>query len=723
MEKPRKKTNLTTRSTTPIRADSRNSNASPVRTSLNKHRRKLTLKQSMFNLELEPSNPYTSREALQSRSITRLHRGQSAYKRPESSMLKQADESQMQFKQFEDDLSTRDQLSLTEFIDSLTMMKPLAYEMELLKEAAAGKLTHKPIDSLGLFYQLQEELKGKYADVDEVPPMMAAEMQRLTVKLREFMHNLTATGQKDQCVLLELFWRQVVKLIDFTLVTHAKLLMAKVAEVETLYHCSIGNTKRRLTLQNDSCIRENLRLMSVNAGLDERLKSLTKKLEELKLYNYELVREKLAVETNYSRSAELSSMSELLWKIDRYIADSEAGHSKQAEIIKGLGDVMQEHRNIQDNLNYEDKVAQTDWSVLETELPMRPTPLACDHVFYDLFYVKGLEEKGFIGLQALEQVLRHANTTRNFCYNLAVTLVRKHSDSTLVSSALKAVFRQVKMASSQEWVFYQLLYLERHLPIEALKYVQTLLVCMDQLGDHAYLPYSELEPMLIQLHANDSKAADDLLSCIDSADLQLPTPPADLRQILDERVEADSLPYVIFLWCRLCLTLDRKNVSWKIILNLADLSERGSVKIPHLARLLKTKLQMPVTEREVFIFCRMFRPVAGRISKDEALKATFANCPAFGVSKFGVLKAALQKWIDRLDLKTKEATPTPTEDVDDYISRIRAATPALAPEDLAYCHYLNKLKPFALPSHLLKLGIVCPEVIKLTSKQSILTPP
>jgi hypothetical protein len=553
-------------------------------------------------------------------------------------------------------------------------MKPLAVELHLLKEAADSKVHQRQVDPLGLFYQLQEELNAKYTDED-FSSLLTSEMKRLTSKLREFMHNLTSVGQGDQGVLLEIFWRQVVKLVDFSLGLHETTLFKKISAVQTSFSSKISTQRRRMTLQGDSVLQDNIKLRSEVAALQDQVKALSSKLEEVKQENYELVREKISVETGFSRAAQLTSMSELLWKIDRYISESEAEHANLADIMVGLHEVIKASKNESGEKSFTDKATQTLWTVKQSPLPMRHTPLVSDHEFYDLFHLEGLQPNGFIGLDSLEQVLRSANTARDFNFNLTVQLLRKHTKLELISASLIEVFKQVKPNSSREWVFHQLMFLERHLPVQALKYIQTLLLQLDSLGAQDLVAFSEVEGLVTQIFSQDLQAAAEVFSSLEAADLTLPEPPEDLQVLMQERVETEAQPYVLFLWTRLNYTLKRKKTSWRNVLNLADLNEHGSVKITHLARLLRTKLQMLVTDREVFIFCRVFRPVAGRISREEALKVHFKTTPDFAVSKFGVLKAALKKWSDRLDATFKERVPILSESLDDYLSRVKLLSP------------------------------------------------
>lgn len=477
-----------------------------------KHRRKLTLRQSMFNIELEPST------RVQSRSSSRLHRGQTA--RKDLSQVSQ-DLSVQEVKAFEVHLRSREQQDLSDFIRQLTAMKPLTEELHLLKEAADSKVHQRQVDPLGQFYQLLEELSVKYTDED-LSSLLTSEMKRLTSKLREFMHNLTSVGQGDQGVLLEIFWRQVVKLVDFSLGLHEITLFKKMSAVQTSLSSEISAQRRRMTLQGDSVLKDNIKLRSEVATLQDQVKALSSKLEEVKQENYELVREKISVETGYSRAAQLTSMSELLWKIDRYISESEAEHAKLADIMVGLHEVIKASKHESGEKSFIDKATQTLWTVKQSPLPMRHTPLVSDHEFYDLFHLEGLQPNSFIGLDSLEQVLRSANTARDFNFNLTVQLLRKHTKLELISASLIEVFKQVKPNSSREWVFHQLMFLERPLPVEALKYIQTLLLQLDSLGPHDLVAFSELEGLVTQIFSQDLQATAEVFSSLEATDITLP---------------------------------------------------------------------------------------------------------------------------------------------------------------------------------------------------------
>ena len=105
--------------------------------------------------------------------------------------------------------------------------KCAALESELEMNYEASRTSKLPaVMSLGLYYQLEEELKtlsqGNWQSV--TPDNVLQSLSRLTSFLREIIRILRYKSMDDEAMTLEFLWRGAVKTVDVSITAHEKQL-------------------------------------------------------------------------------------------------------------------------------------------------------------------------------------------------------------------------------------------------------------------------------------------------------------------------------------------------------------------------------------------------------------------------------------------------------------------------------------------------------------------
>ena len=240
------------------------------------------------------------------------------------------------------------------YLKSLRTLKSIAFEMNINYEIAHGKegVTEEETSQLGAYYRLLDEMQtGMGASIEE---LLLEWRQGLDVKLvnytkmvRSMLRGLRLRGLDNECILMELIWKLIVKMFDTALELHQHLLDQTVESAKNMV--KIEMEKRRKETRE---LTEKLKIEKeqFQAKLAKMEIELNKAEKERELREKELAEreEELARLTDvHTRENALNEMQHIYRKLNAYLSDSALEQTRQAAALEGVEVLMNAAKRIQ----------------------------------------------------------------------------------------------------------------------------------------------------------------------------------------------------------------------------------------------------------------------------------------------------------------------------------------------------------------------------------------
>jgi hypothetical protein len=278
---------------------------------------------------------------------------------------------------------------LSDLLGTLRSFQDIRFEMELNHEVARGALDVSPSSvDLGSYYKLSEKVREVTGYFEVSQEVMQAEFKQLTEHLREILRSLRTSSMHNEAVILELFWRSVVKLVDTEMWMHRQDVRHALldAEIQQRALASEWQTTTQL-IKDDSHLEITKHLETINR-LQDKLAALQtdKRTVEGKLIEREY--ELSQVTKLDAREDAVRDMNGLMKKLNAFIKDSESEAYRQVITLKNISDVMSLAALLDDKAPVKHAEAQTDWTVHEQSFPLLTKPLTSIHPWH---FFEGIE--------------------------------------------------------------------------------------------------------------------------------------------------------------------------------------------------------------------------------------------------------------------------------------------------------------------------------------------
>mmetsp|Transcript_9814 Transcript_9814/g.19316 ORF Transcript_9814/g.19316 Transcript_9814/m.19316 type:complete len:751 (-) Transcript_9814:2139-4391(-) len=359
------------------------------------NKRTLSIIDTVREVEINSPKESSESEFKKARSINRLHRGLQVRQGTPPELqgnplhtygnISDSDHT-MRVSQTQLD---RERNELDDFTSTLQCKQEIKFELELNHSIVRTSHTVNPSNlGLGSFYKINEKVReiSTYSSIDSEAFIL--ELKSMTEHLREVLRSLKFNSMSNEAVILDIFWRGVVKLGDTIVKTHAEELLRFKEEAE---HSKQSIAYRHLKATED--FKQSTEEES--AKLIEKISKLQAKLHAIQLEKREIEGKLIEREYELSRVTHLDvredsvrDMNSLIKKLNTFIKDSESESYRQAVTLKSISDIMTLAEKLDDKVPLALAESQTDWTVRDICFPLLAMPLISIH---PLHFFEGVE--------------------------------------------------------------------------------------------------------------------------------------------------------------------------------------------------------------------------------------------------------------------------------------------------------------------------------------------
>ena len=277
-----------------------------------------------------------------------------------------------------------------EFLDSIRMLYPLRFDLELNYEVVRSETKPAQHTMLGDYFSLQEKIESLLkTDADSMKNISVSDFLKIFSEynriVRHILLGLKIKDQNNEATLLEMLWRIIVKLFDNALILHEQSIfdlneMMRIKTKNTIKEYS----EKMKTAQNNFLvlkkeyeekiekIEEQARVLQSNLSIKEKM--LAEKDEKLSNLLEISNRDKSCIE-----------MTRILKKLNTYISETEDQQYKQVAALSGISHVMSMAENFDEKEEVFTKETQTDWVLPYNPFPELSSPKLSKNYFYSLY--------------------------------------------------------------------------------------------------------------------------------------------------------------------------------------------------------------------------------------------------------------------------------------------------------------------------------------------------
>jgi hypothetical protein len=278
---------------------------------------------------------------------------------------------------------------LSDLLSTLRSFHDIGFEMELNHEVARGALDVSPSSvDIGAYYKLSDKVREVTGYFQVSQEAVQAEFKQLTEHLREILRSLRTSSMHNEAVILELFWRSVVKLVDTAMWMHRQDVSQALVKAEDQQRALASECQRTTQLMKDNADLEITKHLELINKLQDKLAELQteKRTVEGKLIEreYELSR----VTKLDAREDAAQDINGLIKKLNAFIKDSESESYRQVITLKNISDVKSLVALLDDRAPAKHAEAQTDWSIHDHSFPLLTKPLTSIHPWH---FFEGIE--------------------------------------------------------------------------------------------------------------------------------------------------------------------------------------------------------------------------------------------------------------------------------------------------------------------------------------------
>lgn len=283
----------------------------------------------------------------------------------------------------------KERTELADFTDTLACMQEVKFDLELNHEIARGTQSISPSSlGIGSFYKITEKVREISAYTAIGDELFVLELKSLTEHFREILRCLRAASMTNEAIILDLFWRGVVKLADTAIVSHKQELVDVQQEAEdSRSSLTQEHLKAAQDLKNATEAESLGHLDTINK-LQEKLRALHVEKRELEAKLIEREYELSRVTRLDVREDSVRDMNSLIKKLNSFIKDSENESYRQSITLKNISEIMTLTEQLDDKAPVVQSETQTNWSIRDITFPLLPMPLVSIHPFH---FFEGVE--------------------------------------------------------------------------------------------------------------------------------------------------------------------------------------------------------------------------------------------------------------------------------------------------------------------------------------------
>ena len=318
-----------------------------------------------------------------------------------------------------------------DYLQSIRILYPLRFDLELNFEVIQGKNLASQHNMLGDFYSLKEKIEDLMSkNPDELKDLSSGEftgiLQDYNRVIRHVLLGLKNHENHDEAAILEMIWRIIVKLLDNALVMHEQIVIDltekmkekiknvqkdardKIRRLEAESRFQKEEFEKKIDRLSDSIKTLNLSIQTKDSYINERDERMNELLEG----------------TNRDKSC--IEMTRILKKLNAYISETEDQQHKQVAALSGISHVMSLAENFDNKPESSASQVQTDLSLPDSPYPELKSPVLSKSLFYSLGPASSPVPKETL-MQVLQETLSDCSGEELFVVRLGRTLVDRYS--------------------------------------------------------------------------------------------------------------------------------------------------------------------------------------------------------------------------------------------------------------------------------------------------------
>lgn len=286
--------------------------------------------------------------------------------------------------------TSEEKAEFEEFLDSIQLLYPLRFDLELNFELVRGEVTSLQHTMAGDYYSLKEKIEGLLKEQEEtMKAITSSEIVKLFQEhnriVRHVLLGLKLKGDGNEATIVEMLWRIIVKLFDNALVVHERGIneMAEMAKIKSRNILKEYSEKLKFLGEANESTKEDYE------------KRIEKYQEQIKLLQVTLQAKEKAIALKDEKMADLLEignrdkscieMSRVLKKLNTYIGETEDQQYKQVAALSDIEYVMKMAETFDSKQECASKLTQTDWSIPDSRFPEFIYPKVSGNYFYPLY--------------------------------------------------------------------------------------------------------------------------------------------------------------------------------------------------------------------------------------------------------------------------------------------------------------------------------------------------
>jgi hypothetical protein len=389
---------------------------------------------------------------------------------------------------------------------------------------------------IGTFLNLSESLE-EVTNMTYANDIQASDLAEIFLRqnrfTRDFLISLRAKDCQDEAVLLELFWRVVVKFMDNAFSMHFR----KIAEnCEDTQHA----TRTKVEALLKELLTQQSEFNKASAKYQDEIDTLQSKLKGVKLKSHEF--EELLISRN-SKLAQLTDISRrdrsvaefnyLMERLSDLITETESSSNRRLQDLYKMSEVFHTMQAVNIKLDILEQQVQTDWTYHSTvfNLPCFKAALPSNHLFARACGASYLSSSNPEALVKLcEEALDGSDLSTSFAVDVAKLICKRRDKPHAIAADLKLLVETLHTLADQgdtaASLYGALIGLKEDCPKEAFTLVGRIF--------RIFAPYGQEVPILVvhdsleSIFANEHSFAEEVMASLawtaeDSAEFAMDT--------------------------------------------------------------------------------------------------------------------------------------------------------------------------------------------------------
>lgn len=333
----------------------------------------VSILQTARSIETLPPNDPRFPSAVQEESNLRLFRGSRYESTPRPETLSNplfkyssiVGEHNLESKQQE--VLTKEKATHDHFTQSIRFLPELVFDLDLNYDIAHGneqKELPEP-SQLGGFYRLQEEMeKAVNMPVDallkESVTSYSAKLSDYSKIVRGVLRGLRKKDMENECILVELLWKVVIKMFDSAIDIHQHTLNDAIEIMKYKVRSEVESRRKEVNDLRSKWLSEENRYKEQVKRLDQVVTVLQGQKLNLEIELSERQEELTKITEGTQKFKVVQEMHQWAEKLTNYLNESEAEQLKQAAALEGIEAIMNAAKEARQQAERKSAETQTD---------------------------------------------------------------------------------------------------------------------------------------------------------------------------------------------------------------------------------------------------------------------------------------------------------------------------------------------------------------------------